>query len=62
MSDESEPAPIIDLIEARQQRLHKIHEGRLAKVRAAFEKAMPLPSRSAKSSTKKSRRKKPPKR
>lgn len=44
MSDQPESAPVIDLAEARRSRLHDIHEARLFKVRAAFEKALPLPA------------------
>lgn len=44
MSQPSESAPVIDLAEARRDRLHDIHEARLTEVRNAFEKAFPLPS------------------
>lgn len=43
MADPSEPPAIIDLQQARDERRHDLHEARLAKVRAAFEKALPLP-------------------
>ena len=34
---------VIDFQAERQQRLHDLHEKRLQAVRAAFEKALPLP-------------------
>lgn len=43
MSDPTAPATVIDLAEARRDRLHDIHEARLLEVRKAFEKAFPLP-------------------
>lgn len=43
MSEQSESAAVIDLAEARRDRLHDIHEARLVEVRTAFEKAFPLP-------------------
>lgn len=46
MSEPSESAAVISFAEARQERLHDIHEARLAEVRSAFEKAFPLPSSS----------------
>ncbi|MFA5679391.1 MAG: hypothetical protein WC953_13475 [Pseudomonas sp.] len=55
MSDATESAAVIDLTEARRDRLHDIHEARLKEVRTAFEKAFPLPSSSP---TKKHRAKK----
>ncbi len=42
MSELSESATVIDLAEARRDRLHDIHEARLVEVRSAFEKAFPL--------------------
>ncbi len=62
MSEEKEPAAIISLVEARRERLHHIHEARLAEVRAAFEKAMPLGTKPRSTKAKKPRKKKPPKR
>lgn len=64
MSDQPESAPVIDLAEARRSRLHDIHEARLLKVRAAFEKAFSLPSSSVtkKQSKKGAKKKKPKKR
>ncbi len=59
MSESSEPAAVIDLAEARRERLHDIHEARLAKVRDAFEKAFPLPA--APTTKKRSQKKKKPK-
>lgn len=44
MSEPSESAAVIDLAEARRDRLHDIHEARLIEVRSAFEKAFPLPA------------------
>lgn len=44
MSDPFESASVIDLAEARRDRLHDIKEARLLKVRDAFEKAFPLPA------------------
>ncbi len=58
MSEENDVPAVIDFAEARQQRLHDIHEARLAKVRAAFEKALPLP-KSAKLRSNRKGRKKP---
>src|SRR5690554_7553116 len=37
MSDPTAPATVIDLAEARRDRLHDIHEARLLEVRKAFE-------------------------
>jgi hypothetical protein len=62
MSDELDPTPIIDLSEARKQRIHAIHEARLAQVRAAFEKALPLPKRPSGKAGKNGKKKKPPRR
>jgi len=61
MTEDDQSPAIVDLSQARQQRLHAIHEARLAKVRAAFEKALPLP-KSSKSKNARKGRKKPPKR
>lgn len=44
MSRPPESATVVDLAEARRDRLHDIHEARLVKVRDAFEKAFPLPA------------------
>jgi len=60
VSEPSESAAVIDLAEARRERLHDIHEARLAKVRDAFEKAFPLPA--APAAKKRSKKKKPKKR
>lgn len=60
MSEQPESAPVIDLAEARRSRLHDIHEARLLEVRAAFEKALPLPAKPKRSGKKKP--KKPKKR
>lgn len=43
MSEPSESATVVDLADARRDRLHDIHEARLLQVRSAFEKAFPLP-------------------
>jgi len=58
VSEPSESAAVIDLAEARRERLHDIHEARLAKVRDAFEKAFPLPTPPKKRSNKKKKPKK----
>ncbi|MEH6386457.1 MAG: hypothetical protein V7772_01125 [Pseudomonas profundi] len=59
MLDESESAPVIDLVEARQRRRHDLYEARLKAMRARFEQALPLTSGPGKSKSKKSRKKKP---
>lgn len=60
MADRSEPPAIIDLQQARDERRHDLNEARLARVRAAFEKALPLPG--PKSSKPRRRKKEKPKR
>lgn len=58
MSDPNQSAAIIDLQRERQTRQHELNEARLAKVRSAFEKALPLPGpKPAKS--RRSKKKKP---
>ena len=58
MPESSEPTTVIDLADARRDRLHDIHEARLMEVRSAFEKAFPLPTSTP---SKKRRSKKKPK-
>lgn len=58
MADQSEPPAIVDLQQARDERRHDLNEARLAKVRAAFEKALPLPG-SKSSKPRRSKKKKP---
>lgn len=39
--------PIIDFQQRRRERLHVVHDARLEEMRSAFEKAFPIPVRSA---------------
>lgn len=61
MTEDTQAPEVIDLTQARKQRQHALHEARLAKVRAAFEKALPLPKTPKPKNARKGR-KKPPKR
>jgi hypothetical protein len=55
MSDKTD-AGVIDLADARRQRIHDIHDARLEAVRDAFARALPLPkSRSKKKRGKKNK-------
>ena len=58
MSDQTESAAVIDLQQERHTRRHELHEARLAKVRSAFEKALPLPTPKV-SKSRRSKKKKP---
>ncbi|PAU87891.1 hypothetical protein CK507_10130 [Pseudomonas sp. WN033] len=46
--DKPQQPAIIDLDEARRERIHDIHEARLQQVRSAFEQAFPLKNKPAK--------------
>ncbi|QJD57645.1 hypothetical protein HG264_01335 [Pseudomonas sp. gcc21] len=59
MSNEPDPTPVIDLVEARQRRRHDLYEARLNNMRARFEQALPLSSGSGKPKSRKARKKKP---
>lgn len=58
MPDQTQPAAVIDLQHERRTRQHELNEARLAKVRSAFEKALPLPG-SKPAKTRRSKKKKP---
>ncbi|UAW97464.1 hypothetical protein KEM63_11660 [Halopseudomonas nanhaiensis] len=60
MSDQTQPPAIIDLQHERRTRQHELNEARLARVRSAFEKALPLSS--SKPAKKHRSKKKKPKR
>ena len=59
MSDKSDSAVVVDLAEARRERIHDIHDAKLEAMRSAFAKALPLASRKAASQKSKKRKKKP---
>ncbi|UJJ32170.1 hypothetical protein [Halopseudomonas maritima] len=44
MTDENRSGDVIDLGEARRQRIHDIHDARLEAMRDAFARALPLPA------------------
>lgn len=44
MTENSDAPVVIDLAEARRQRIHDIHDARLEAMRDAFARALPLPS------------------
>ncbi|MGI3130056.1 hypothetical protein ACRSLK_06615 [Halopseudomonas pachastrellae] len=44
MTDENRNGDVIDLGEARRQRIHDIHDARLEAMRDAFARALPLPA------------------
>lgn len=64
MTNETDNLPVIDFEARRRARLHLIHDARLEKMRGEFEKAFPLPGKSAAkptgSSKKNSKKKKKP--
>ena len=43
MTDDNRSGDVIDLGEARRQRIHDIHDARLEAMRDAFSRALPLP-------------------
>jgi hypothetical protein len=59
MSDESDSAVIIDLAEARRERIHDIRDAKLDAMRSAFAKALPLAGNKPAAKKSKKRKKKP---
>ncbi|MEH6490521.1 hypothetical protein [Halopseudomonas sp.] len=59
MSDKSDSAVVVDLAEARRERIHDINDAKLEAMRSAFAKAFPLANRKATSQKSKKRKKKP---
>ncbi|MEL0168133.1 MAG: hypothetical protein VW877_08400 [Pseudomonadaceae bacterium] len=56
MTEKTESSDVIDFAEARRQRIHDIHDARLEAMRAAFTRALPLPSKPAAKKRKKSKK------
>ncbi|WP_321351916.1 hypothetical protein [Halopseudomonas oceani] len=56
MTEKTVSPEVIDFAEARRQRIHDIHDARLEAMRAAFTRALPLPSKAAGKKRKKSKK------
>ncbi|MEH6564842.1 MAG: hypothetical protein V7756_05905 [Halopseudomonas sp.] len=59
MSDKTRTPVIVDLAEARRQRIHDIHDARLEAMRSAFAQALPLADTKSATKSRKKRKKKP---
>ncbi|MEH6687728.1 MAG: hypothetical protein V7693_10700 [Halopseudomonas sabulinigri] len=59
MSEKTDAPVVVDLAEARQQRIHDIHDARLEAMRSAFAKALPLAGAKASGKAKKKTKNKP---
>ncbi len=59
MSDKSDSAVVIDLAEARRERIHDIRDAKLDAMRSAFAKALPLADGKPAAKKSKKRKKKP---
>jgi len=60
VNDQTDKTPVVDFANRRRERLHLIHDARLEQMRGEFEKAFPLPGKTANKSSRSTKKKKKP--